>query len=125
MCPTISLIIGTSPEKMYSVDSFRKSVIMMSWTAPRGSIYVHCEVRKTKHPSEVRLVFPRCISVQHAKNSGMMLCCNECGMWRLIYASQKLKAQEKQLLEHALGGLCFSCRSLLYRMQNCLKVCKM
>ena len=52
-------------------------------------------------------------SVQHAKNSGMMLCCDECGMWRLIYASRKLKAQEKQLLEHALDGLCFSCGSLL------------
>lgn len=25
-------------------------------------------------------------SVQHAKNSEMMLCCDECGMWRLIYA---------------------------------------
>ena len=52
-------------------------------------------------------------SVQRAKNSGMMLCCDECGMWRLIYASRKLKAQEKQLLEHALDGLCFSCGSLL------------
>ena len=52
-------------------------------------------------------------SVQHAKNSGTMLCCDECGMWRLIYALKKLKAQEKQLLEHALDGLCFSCGSLL------------
>ena len=52
-------------------------------------------------------------SVQHAKNSGMRLCCDECGMWRLIYASRKLKAQEKKLLEHALGGLSFSCGSLL------------
>ena len=32
---------------------------------------------------------------------------------RLIYASRKLKAQEKQLLEHALDGLCFSCGFLL------------
>ena len=45
-------------------------------------------------------------------------------MWRLIYASRKLKAQEKQLLEHALGGLCFSCRSCLQdvvfvRSMNC------
>ena len=34
-------------------------------------------------------------------------------MWRLIYASRNLKAREKQLLEHALDGLCFSCGSLL------------
>ena len=34
-------------------------------------------------------------------------------MATIIYASRKLKAQEKQLLEHALDGLCFSCGSLL------------
>ena len=32
------------------------------------------------------------------KNSGMMLLCEECGMWRLIYATRKLQASEKQLL---------------------------
>ena len=52
-------------------------------------------------------------SVQHAKNSGMMLLCEECGMWRLIYATRKLRASEKQLLEHALDGLSFSCGSPL------------
>ena len=58
-------------------------------------------------------LLPFYASVQHAKNSGMLLCCDECHMWRLIYASRKLQAQEKQLLEHALDGLCFSCGSLL------------
>ena len=33
--------------------------------------------------------------------------------WRLIYATRKLRASEKQLLEHALDGLSFSCGSLL------------
>ena len=43
--------IGTSPEKMYSVDGFRKSVIVSNVQdcseIARGT-YVHCEVRKTK-----------------------------------------------------------------------------
>jgi len=46
-------------------------------------------------------------SVQHIKNSGMMLMCDECGMWRLIYATRKLWARKKQLLSH----LSFSCGS--------------
>ena len=28
-------------------------------------------------------------SVQHVKNSGLMLLCDECGMWRLIYATRR------------------------------------
>ena len=52
-------------------------------------------------------------SVQHVKNSGMMLLCDECGMWRLIYATRKLLASEKKLLDHALNGLSFSCGSPL------------
>ena len=50
-------------------------------------------------------------SVQHIKNSGMMLLCDKCGMWRLIYATRKLLAGEKKLLDHALDGLSFSCSS--------------
>ena len=50
-------------------------------------------------------------SVQHVKNSGMMLMCDKCDMWRLIYATRKLQAREKQLLEVTLDGL--SCGSLL------------
>ena len=51
-------------------------------------------------------------SVQHVKNSGMMLC-EECGMWWLIYATRKLLASEKQLLGLTLDDLSFSCGSPL------------
>ena len=41
--------VGTSPEKMYSVDGFRKSVIMSNvLDCSEGHVCIHCEVRKTK-----------------------------------------------------------------------------
>ena len=47
------------------------------------------------------------------RNTGMMLMCDECGMWRLVYATRKILADEKRLLESALDGLSFSCGSPL------------
>ena len=49
-------------------------------------------------------------SVQHVRNSGMMLMCDE---WTLVYATRKISASEKRLLESALDGLSFSCGSPL------------
>ena len=37
-------------------------------------------------------------SVQHVNNCNMMLMCDECGMWRLVYAKSKLKTQEHNRL---------------------------
>ena len=42
-----------------------------------------------------------------------MLMCEECGMWRLLYASRKLSSQEKKVVEASLDGLSFSCGSQL------------
>ena len=48
-------------------------------------------------------------SVQHVKNRNMMLLCDECGMWRLIYATKKLTSTEKIVLNKVLDGMSFSC----------------
>lgn len=52
-------------------------------------------------------------SVQHVKNTGMMLQCDECSMWRLIYSKKKLKPAEKVELERSLDSLSFSCGASL------------
>ena len=52
-------------------------------------------------------------SVQHVKNASMMLLCEECSMWRLVYARRKLTSSEKQATERVLDGLSFSCGSEL------------
>ena len=51
-------------------------------------------------------------SVQHV-NTEMMLLCDECEMWRLIYAKRKLKKNEKEELERALADMSFSCGAQL------------
>lgn len=52
-------------------------------------------------------------SVQHTKNANVLLQCEECGMWRLVYAKRKLKPAERQALQTTLDGLSFSCGSQL------------
>ena len=48
-------------------------------------------------------------SVQHVRNCNTMLMCDECGMWRLVYATRKLKAAEIRKLRGTLDDLSFSC----------------
>ena len=38
-----------------------------------------------------------------------MLTCDECGVWRLVYATRKLKATEILKLRQILEDLFFSC----------------
>ena len=38
-----------------------------------------------------------------------MLLCDECGMWRLLYANRKLKAAKIRQLRGTLDDLSFSC----------------
>lgn len=52
-------------------------------------------------------------SVQHVRNTQMMLLCEECSVRRLIYSKQKLKQVEKTNLLQALNGMSFSCGAQL------------
>ena len=52
-------------------------------------------------------------SIQNVRNSGLMLLCEECGMWRLVYSKKKLTKTEAKKLNAAFDGLSFSCGSPL------------
>ena len=52
---------------------------------------------------------PFSASILHVKNIDMMLLCDECEMWHLLYAKKKLKRPEKIEVEQGLNGLSFSC----------------
>ena len=43
----------------------------------------------------------------------MMLQCNECGRWRLLYSKKKLKKHERELLQQRLDGLMYTCGASL------------
>ena len=52
-------------------------------------------------------------SVQHVHNTDMMLQCEECGQWRLIYSKKKLSRTQKQQLERVLDHVSYSCGTQL------------
>ena len=60
----------------------------------------------TKRP---RRSVPIPTSVQHAKNTNLMVQCEECAMWRLVYAEKKLSVQLRKRLEKKLHFYTFSC----------------
>jgi hypothetical protein len=51
--------------------------------------------------------------LQHVRNADLMLECEECGMWRLIYAKHKLSSNQRKALQDLLEGMSFSCGSPL------------
>ena len=55
-------------------------------------------------------------SVQHMRNVELMLMCDECEMWHLLYSKRKLKPQERQELQQSLDGMSFSCGA---QLQDC------
>ena len=67
----------------------------------------------SKCKSQKQKALPLYPSMQHVKNTEMMLLCDECEMWRLLYAKRKLKKNEKEELERALDGMSFSCGAQL------------
>ena len=54
--------------------------------------------------------------VQHVRNADLMLECEECGMWRLLYAPHKLQSHVRFTVEDALNGMSFSCGSPLQEL---------
>ena len=52
---------------------------------------------------------PFIASIQHAKNTNLMVECVECGMWRLIYARKKLSTVVRKELDKIMNKFDFSC----------------
>ena len=48
-------------------------------------------------------------SVQHVLNCNTMLMCDECGMWRLVYSTRKLKPGKIRRLKQSFDDVSFSC----------------
>ncbi len=51
--------------------------------------------------------------LQHVKNVNMMLECEECGMWRLLYCKHKLKKTDRTELDKCLENWQFTCGAQL------------
>ena len=56
---------------------------------------------------------PFSASVQHVKNADIMIQCEECEMWRLVYSKYKLTAAERKTLEKTLEEYTYTCGAQL------------
>ena len=52
-------------------------------------------------------------SIQHVKNTNMMLQCEECQLWRLIFTKRKLTIAQQKMLGRILADVTYSCGATL------------
>eukprot|EP00731_Ephydatia_muelleri_P010010 Em0005g596a len=71
------------------------------------------EHRPSAKKASSKATLPFRASIQHVHNAGMMLQCDECALWRLVYAKRKLNSAEKKDLESAIDSMSYSCGALL------------
>ena len=56
---------------------------------------------------------PFTASVQHVRNANIMIQCEECTMWRLVYSKFKLTASERKILQTVLDDFTYTCGAQL------------
>ena len=56
-----------------------------------------------------RKTLPFASSLRHVKNVDMMLECEHCVLWRLLYSQKKLSWKEREELEETLADFMFTC----------------
>ena len=59
--------------------------------------------------SRKKKTLPFIASIQHVRNVNVMVQCELCGMWRLLYSKHKLNSQATKTLECELENISFSC----------------
>ena len=50
-------------------------------------------------------------TAQTAKNTSIVICCNECGKWRSVHSELKLKKEVKVAIAADLENISYSCGS--------------
>ena len=70
------------------------------------------------HPSLAKCtgrtkILPSVTNVQHVCNVSLMIQCEECGMWRLLYSPRKLSSIAQQELVTILDDYTFTCGATL------------
>ena len=66
------------------------------------------QAKKSKQKS-----LPFSASVQHVKNANLMMQCEECEMWRLVYSKFKLTPSERKYLQNLLDEFTYTCGAQL------------
>ena len=78
---------------------------------------------KTSRPKSLKKSLDFSPSIQHCKNTGMMVQCSECDKWRLVFSKKKLKPAQKNQLDDIMAEVEFNCGLLLGMLTIILNVC--
>jgi len=97
--PDLFLTLNHLPDPMPGTEEYFK-VFPCVWNL-RAQTFKQTRLSKDKS-------LPLSASIQHVKNIDMMIMCDECEMWHLLYAKRKLKKHERKEVEKGLNGLSFS-----------------
>ena len=60
---------------------------------------------------------PFSLSVQHMKNADIMVQCEECEMWRLVYSKYTLTTAKRATLNQVLEEFTFTCGAVLSELE--------
>ena len=108
--PQICTPVRMPSEDFYKIKTFPDPVFNKDTGHYKGFTEVYGkEISEDDRPSKKRKRAQLHASLTNVKNCGLMLCCDECGMWRLIYAQRRLSKAETKKLNSTLDGLSFSC----------------
>lgn len=69
--------------------------------------------KPTQSKSRVKRELPYYASVQHVKNSHLMVQCTECDMWHIIFSKYKLTKEQRSFLQVTLEDYMYTCGSSL------------
>ena len=60
------------------------------------------------------------VSIQHARNiNNMVVQCEECGMWWIVYSKYKLTDNESEIIKSILDNYAYTCGSSMEDLNLC------
>lgn len=78
---------------------------------PFNDVYGKATTEKDLPSKKATATASRRFTLKHVKNANLMLQCEECDLWRLVYSDVKLTPVQKSLLQNALADSVFTCGS--------------
>lgn len=87
----------------YTISPTQSSAIMDDHISLLAKCLVHRPQRKTDYLPRSRRRF----TLKHVKNANLMLICEECSLWRLLYSCTKLSAEEQRKIQDKLADVFF------------------
>ena len=101
---------------MFSLTQFS---VKMGDTSLWMTYWVQKQMEQTipSKDTQTKETLPFSASIQHVKNVDLMLQCDKCAMWRVLYSCFKLTRKERSDLQKVIKGISFTCGAPLQDLE--------